>query len=126
MLYRGLSGFYARHFPVSAALCDGGAYLLSVAAIPSPPQRRAAILIYYTYAHVVGCVGPCQCAPWLGLELVPLARTYTGEPGQRLRQLGHGDRRVKRYIYYQVANQDDHNSMCNLCCSNADSIRCHH
>ena len=34
-----MAGFYARHFSVSTVLCDGGAYLLSVAALPSPPPK---------------------------------------------------------------------------------------
>ena len=29
----GVAGFYAHHSPISAALCDGGAYVLSVAAM---------------------------------------------------------------------------------------------
>ena len=83
--------FYTYHFSVSTAVCDGGAYLISVAALPTPPHKGGQLRIYYTYAHVVGRVGPWQCAPWLGLELGPLTRTYTGEPSKPLRQLGHGD-----------------------------------
>ena len=46
---------------------------------PFAVPKGGRLLIYYTYAHVVGSVSPFQCAPWLGLELGPLARTYTRE-----------------------------------------------
>ena len=48
-------------------------------------------VVYYTYAHVVDCVGPWQYAPCPGFGAGPLARTHPGEPSQRLRQLGHSD-----------------------------------
>ena len=35
----GVAGFYVRHFPVSPAF-DGGAYLLSVAALHSPRPKE--------------------------------------------------------------------------------------
>ena len=37
---RGAAGFYARHFSLNPTF-DGGAYLLSIPSLPSPPPRRA-------------------------------------------------------------------------------------
>ena len=78
-----MAGFYANRFSV-------GTVTVGFISSPSPvylrrPQRRSA-------THLLKpTLGPCQCTPWLGLERVPFARTYTGEPSQRLIQLGHGD-----------------------------------
>ena len=35
-----MAGFCAHHFSVSTALFDGGAYLLSIAALPLPPPKE--------------------------------------------------------------------------------------
>ena len=35
-----MKGFYAHHFSVSMALCDGDAYLLSIATLPLPPSKE--------------------------------------------------------------------------------------
>ena len=37
---RGVAGFYVQHFSVSTVLCDGGAYLISVVALPLPPTKE--------------------------------------------------------------------------------------
>ena len=78
-----MTGFYAHHFSVSTALCDGGAYLLPVAALLPPPQRRAATHL----VHLYSCSWPSwpvTAYAWLGFELRALAWTYTREPSQHL------------------------------------------
>ena len=50
---REVAGSYACHFSVSRH-CDGGAYLLSVAILPSPPQRYDSNSFTTPYAHIVG------------------------------------------------------------------------
>ena len=50
-----MTGFYTHQFSASMALCDGGAYLLSVAALPSlPPKDGGYSFTTPIYAHVVG------------------------------------------------------------------------
>ena len=48
---RGVADFYAHHFSVSTILCDGGAYLLSIAALPLPSPKEDS----YSLLHLYSC-----------------------------------------------------------------------
>ena len=51
---RGIAGFHTHLFSVRTALCEGGAYLLSVAALPLHPPKEGSYSFTNTYAHVAG------------------------------------------------------------------------
>ena len=70
---RRVAGFHARNFSVSWHY-DNWAYLLSVAVLSSPPPNGRQLLIYYTHAHVAGCVGPDTACKVL--QTVPEVTVY--------------------------------------------------
>ena len=71
-----MAGFDAQHFSVSTALCDGGAYLLSVAALP-PPLPKEGGYSFTTCVQTVNRVDACE-PPEFRVGFVPqmLARVY--------------------------------------------------
>ena len=82
-----MGGFYAHHFSINTALCDGGASALRFRFTFA--ASKGVQLQLQLHAHVVGSAGPRQHAPWLSLEVGPLVRTYIREPNQRFGQFRH-------------------------------------
>ena len=87
-----MAGIYAHHFSVITALCDGSAYLLSVAALSSPPPRRVATHLLHLCSYNWLSRPVPVCAVDRFRTRASGANVHKrAEPSQRLRQLGHGD-----------------------------------
>ena len=80
----GSGRFYALHFSLSRR-CDGGAYLLSAAVLPSPPQRRAATHLL----HLCSCSSYTWRFAWCSgaviARWISTGRSRVRIPQQRLR-----------------------------------------
>ena len=61
---RGVADFYIHHFSVSRH-CDGGAYLLSVAVLRSPPQKEGSYQFIFPEGERFG--GPADAPGATGL-----------------------------------------------------------
>ena len=98
---RGVVDFSAGHFSASRH-CDCGTYLLSIAVLPSPPQKKAAIhsrhldtagkvLQSVPKAAVDNECGFPMCAV-AGLDRQTVARVSAKVRSRHFRPFGHGDR----------------------------------
>ena len=72
---RGVPSFCARHIPVSLAF-DGGTYLLSVAALPSPPQKEGSYQLRFGWPSDAPGIGLGLTGSEFGVLTTTLSGTH--------------------------------------------------